>query len=73
MTTVFETDKLLIRVNQCDEVFVTNKTTLSKEEYSPKTELRISTAGADCLVLTADNARFNPTSFNGLGGFRITK
>lgn len=73
MKTIFENSDIKVYMNQCDEIFVQNKRPITKNngEWTHTACLRISTHGDD-LQITADGS-FRPTSFNGLGGFYVTK
>jgi hypothetical protein len=64
MKTLFETDKVRLYSNPSDEVFVHNK-------YTGVT-LRIG-VNRNNTRLTADSARWSPTSVNGLPAFTLTK
>jgi len=67
MKELFNDGKIQVRTNG-SEIFVTRLHT-----HVPNTTLRIGTVRHwdNALSLIADNSTFEPTSFNGLGGFII--
>ena len=67
METLFENSNIKVYKNHCDEIFVENK---SGEAFN-KAKVRIGVSGNDTLEITADCCQWHPTSFNGLGGFRV--
>ncbi len=69
MKTVFDDGRLLVRTNDSGEVFVSSKECSGKK--GPQPELRIG-IGARGLSITAMSCNWEPTSFNGLGGFSVT-
>lgn len=69
MKTVYENANILVRVNSSDEVFITNKGYVNTSDS--KTEIRVSAYASDELRITAHGHNFYPTSFNGLGGFKV--
>lgn len=71
MRTVFEDEKLVVRTSDSGEVFVSSKE--CPEKRGPQPELRIIVGVANRLRVTAANCSWSPTSFNGIGGFYVTK
>jgi hypothetical protein len=71
MRTVFEDEKLIVKTNDSGEVFISGKE--SPERRGSQPELRIIVGVANRLRVTASNCNWSPTSFNGIGGFYVTK
>lgn len=66
MKELFNNGRIQITTNGAGEIFIRNV------NYPKKHELRIGTYNYDGgLQITCHDGSFNPTSFNGLGGFII--
>jgi len=69
MKTIFENPQIKVEKNSSDEIFVTNKGYENTSDL--KVCIRIGAYGKDTLHITAHSFNFYPTSFNGLGGFKV--
>ncbi len=69
MRTLFDDGNLVVRTNDSGKVFVSSKENPGRQGEQP--ELRIGVRSC-ALHVTARECNWNPTSFNGLGGFAVT-
>jgi hypothetical protein len=68
MKMIFDDGRILVRTNDSGEVFVSIK---KSENQSPQPQIRVGIHGQG-LSVTAQRCNWEPTTFNGLGGFFVT-